>query len=150
MPEKIGKYSKGFTLIELMVVVLIISLLAAFGLPQYNKAVEKSRAAEAINILYALRGAQLRYAAEFDDTTDDPAQLDIGYTTLKHFKEPPTLIAGVDPEVNADRVVASLERREDTAYGGEYMVHIRANGNITCSNGGASGTCTALGFRINY
>ena len=53
--------SKGFTLIELLVVVLIIGILAAIAVPQYQKAVEKSRNIEAITILKTIDTAMQEY-----------------------------------------------------------------------------------------
>ncbi len=66
----------GFTLIELLVVVLIIGILASIAVPQYQKAVEKSRATQAWTVLASLIQAQKsyhlatnNYAAHFDELT---------------------------------------------------------------------------------
>ena len=53
--------NKAFTLIELLVVILIIGILAAIALPQYQKAVLKSRLSEQVINLKTLDRAQRLY-----------------------------------------------------------------------------------------
>ena len=55
---------QGFTLIELIVVIIIVGILAAVGLTQYTKMVEKGRAAEARVVLGSLRTAEV---AEYNE-----------------------------------------------------------------------------------
>lgn len=55
---------KGFALIELLVVVLIIGILAAVAFPQYQVAVEKSSATEVMVLLRSMRTAIESYPME--------------------------------------------------------------------------------------
>ncbi len=78
------KNKQAFTLIELLVVVLIIGILAAVALPQYQKAVWKSRTTQLIALVNTIGKAQEayymangNYATSFDELSIDvPLQTD--------------------------------------------------------------------------
>ena len=75
------KKYKGFTLIEMMVVVLIIGILAAIALPQYRNAVRKARVAEAKITLRALIDATDRYFLATQERPSSFDDLDISVQT---------------------------------------------------------------------
>ena len=76
---------KGFTLVELAVVIIIIGVLAAFGVPRFLDSVERSKAAEAFNYQAAVRAAQERYQVRQGTYADDITKLDIQMPDPKYF-----------------------------------------------------------------
>jgi prepilin-type N-terminal cleavage/methylation domain-containing protein len=77
--------SRGFTLVELSVVIVIIGVLAAFGVPKFRSAVERSKAAEAYNYLSSVATAQERYAARQGTYAGQLTELDMAMSTPKYF-----------------------------------------------------------------
>src|SRR5438552_554934 len=90
VPTRLHQYMqrqvrKGFTLVELAVVIVIIGVLAAFGVPRFLKSVERSKAAEAFAYLSAVRAAQERYQAREGTYADSISKLDINMSAPRYF-----------------------------------------------------------------
>jgi type IV pilus assembly protein PilE len=60
---------KGFTLLELIIVIIILGVLATLGFSQYGKMVERARGAEARTILGDIRKFAAAYALEHGNLT---------------------------------------------------------------------------------
>ena len=75
----------GFTLIEVMIVVAIISIIAAFGIPSYTSYMEKTRRVEAKTILSEIAGEQQRFFTENNRFAADLTEM--GYPTAAMLSE---------------------------------------------------------------
>ena len=79
------RYIGGFTLVEILVVVLIIGILSAIAVPQYTKAVNRAKAAEAWTVGKAVIDAQKVYFLENGRYTNDLESLNINPPELKNW-----------------------------------------------------------------
>ena len=155
------KNNKGFTLIELLVVVLIIGILAAIALPQYFRAVERSRAAEANTVLGAINHAQAVYHMAHSDpdtayTTDfgaldtefvDAARNQVSGSSFNSGLFTYTLTGVKDNGEYAETGHACATRGDDIGYalGIEYATGERCCRNGTATKNGAN-ICASMGM----
>ena len=120
----------GFTLIELLVVVLIIGILAAMAMPQYFKAVERSRMTEAVTLVDSIVKSQRRHYMQTNRYTEHFEGLDVtpkgARGNVYYSKGNPTTGAGG----NGFKVVLG---RADF-WAGNVIAYREINGNQTHSS----------------
>ena len=75
--KKESKKIKGFTLIEMLVVVLIIGILAGIALPQYQLATDKAKYAQMMDFTKAISDSQMRALILTETPTFNDLDIDI-------------------------------------------------------------------------
>ena len=129
------KNKRGYTLMEIMVVVIVVGILASIALPRYSFTMERAKSAEGLEILGSVSQAQKVYQIENGNYTTNLANLDVTFDTIQYFNAP-SVFDPLDPVANP---IASIQRSS-----GLYTFSINENGTITCS--GDPTACSKLGY----
>ena len=126
--------NKGFTLVEVLVVVIIVALLAAISVPMYLSYVKGARAAEPQTAIGAIWNAEKIYYQKYGVYEPDIEKLDVDSeeSTLSNWEfridgsrgtEPPTRIIGTSTEEfpggAGQEVVFEVATGQWTGYGTE-------------------------------
>lgn len=142
------KRASGFTMIELMIVIVVIGVLAAIALPSYRIQISKMKNQEAVRILMALWEAQKDYYRENGVYTADINDLAIDIPAPKHFINfdvldgtPPVTCSG-----SPRTPLASMEANDSS-----YTLYALVDGRVVCkpASGGCPGSlCPQMGFSV--
>ncbi|ROQ47085.1 type IV pilus assembly protein PilA [Marinobacter sp. 3-2] len=154
---QINHAQKGFTLIELMIVVAIIGILAAIAIPQYQDYTARSQVTRAVAEVSALKtAAESALLQGREIVSDVPAnvgvgQEDLGFTEsnlLADIGDGKAQITVTDGDTATPSITADLGGDAGANVAGVTITLSRSAGGIwTC---GLSGGTDAQGWKDSY
>jgi prepilin-type N-terminal cleavage/methylation domain-containing protein len=157
-----GVMKKAFTFIEIIIVVVIITIIAALGYPQYKKIVTKSRSGEAIDFINTIRQLEVSYHAQYGAFAEELNLLiDIGLASSQRSK---LFDYGITnnigyygytagnggPDDYQGYTVAAWTITSGAVYGGPPQYHIHEQGSIAETNVPNDSTMSVLHSHGTY
>ena len=152
--------TKAFTVIELVVAVIVVSILVSYGGARYMKFVGKTRAGEGKKVLLDLYNAQMRYRVEYRNQgclyagpiggACVPMAMfikDIEIGKLKYFTDP-SVCDRFNRTGSHPGYLANVKRMVGTQEG--YILYIDEKGRIDCMNYGNAVKCEDEGMRETF
>ena|SRR3989338_5954548 len=121
---------KGFTLLELLIVVIVIGILATIAIPQFLTSVERSRVAKAKSALGMIAQAEKMYRAEHDVYIADPSP----FANLTTYVEMDQIATDDDWDytiaADTDTFTATATKKAGVTHAGE-AINLTQNGTCT-------------------
>lgn len=93
-----SKNNKGFTLMEMLIVVLIIGVLGAIAFPQYSSTLDRTRIAANLSLLQPLAQGAIQYYNLTDTAPDKLTKLPVGIP--QEWAQGDTGLSAISPDGN--------------------------------------------------
>ncbi len=137
------KSERGFSLIELLIVVVVIGIIAAIAIPYFESAKQPANAASALNSLRMIHSGEASYRTLYAVYADLPGLSAAGYIDDGHLRNGQksnyvfNVTVGADPALNYDATATPLYEPTTSSHyftNATGVIHVQAGAPATVTS----------------